>query len=193
MTAATETWQRRREQLGLAVQELRRRGICATCHDLATGEPFGDGTLVYEDDLFKVRLDAYPRARGHTIVVYKPHRVDLSELAPDEAGRVFRMCVGVAKAIKRGLGAEKVYLNTMCDGPLSHLHLQLFPRYAGDPTGSRRFVAERGLLVDGEETARLIRSALEPSADGATPEGEVVPTDVGASSQRSGHGFADTP
>lgn len=60
-------------------------------------------------------------------MVYKPYREDVSGLAAEEAGRVFQPCVRVVDAIKRGLGAEKVYLNTMSDGPRNHLHLQLFP------------------------------------------------------------------
>ena len=142
--------------------ELRRQGICPSCHDLATGELYGDQPLIEEDDLFQVKLEGFPRVRGHAIVLYKPHRPDFSALSEEEAGLVFARCVRVANAIKRGLSAEKVYLNTMCDGDLNHLHLQLFPRYPGDPTGSQRFVAERRPLTGGEETARLIRAALPP-------------------------------
>lgn len=169
MTAEPEDWRQQREQVNRAVEDLRRQGICATCHDLAAGEPYGNRFVLYEDDLFKIILEPYPRARGHTIVVYKPHRADLTELADDEAGQVFQMCVRVANAIKRGLGAERVYLNTMCDGPLNHLHLQLFPRYPGDPIGSRRFVAERRPLADGEEIAKRVRSALVSTAAGPAP------------------------
>lgn len=57
MTSATDTWQQRREQMGLRVQELRRQGISDTCHDLATGEPYGNRHLVYKDEFFKVKLD----------------------------------------------------------------------------------------------------------------------------------------
>ena len=153
-------WQRERELLGRRVQEPREQGICDTCHSLATGEPYGNAFILSEDDRFLVTLEAYPRARGHTIVVYKPHRADLSEPDEEEAGAVFRRCVRVASALKRGLGAEEVYLNTMCDGPINHLHLQLFPRYPGERIGSSRFVAERGPLVDGEEIARVVRMAL---------------------------------
>ena len=158
---ATQSWQQERQRLNSKVEELRRRGICYSCHDAETGEVFGDRDLIYEDDLFKVVLDPYPRMKGHTIVVYKPHREDVSELSEDEAGRVFQMCVRIVKAIKEGLGAEKVYLNTMCDGEINHLHVELFPSYPGDPIGSTRFVAPRGPLTEGEETARLIRCALQ--------------------------------
>ena len=113
---ASQAWQHERRQLNTRVEELRRQGICYSCYDQQTGEVFGDRDVIYEDDLFKVVLDLYPRMKGHTILVYKPHREDLSELSDDEAGRVFQMCVRIVKAIKEGLGAEKVYLNTMCDG-----------------------------------------------------------------------------
>ncbi len=159
---ASEGWRREREDLGNRVEAMRLRGVCDTCHDLETGgELYGDRYVVHEDDLFKVKLEGYPRARGHTIVVYKPHREDVSDLSEDEAGRVFEVCVRVVKAIKEGLGAEKVYLVTMCDGELNHLHLQLLPRYAGERIGSTRLVAHREPLVDGEETAALLRSALQ--------------------------------
>jgi histidine triad (HIT) family protein len=142
------------------IENLQAKGICYACHDLKTGELFRDQDVVFEDSHFRVALDLNPRMRGHTIVLYKPHREDLSELTEEEAGRVFAFCVLVTRAIKEGLGAEKVYLNTMCDGVINHFHLQLFPRYPGDSIGSKRFVAPRGPVVDGADTARRIREAL---------------------------------
>ncbi|MFZ5515186.1 MAG: HIT family protein [Candidatus Zhuqueibacterota bacterium] len=153
-------WKQKREQLVQRIEELRQRGICYTCYDLATGQLFGEQYLVYEDELFKVVLDLYPRMKGHTIIVYKPHREDISFLSEDEAACVFRMCVKTIKAIKKALGAKKVYLNTMCDGEINHLHFQLFPRYPDDLIGSKRFVLERLPLTNGNETAQLIRSVL---------------------------------
>lgn len=147
-------------QLRTRIEELRQRGICYVCHDLKTGELFRDQHVVFEDSEFRVALDLHPRMHGHTIVLYKPHREDLSELSQEEAGRVFAFCVLVTQAIKEGLGAEKVYLNTMCDGGINHFHLQLFPRYPGDTIGSERFVAPRGPVVNGPNTALRIREAL---------------------------------
>ncbi len=93
----------------------------------------------------------------------------LYQLSEEEACRVFQVCVRTVKAIKEALGAEKVYLNTMCDGGINHLHLQLFPRYAADPIGSKRFVAERQPLADGQEIASRIRAALQFSEDSHPP------------------------
>lgn len=157
---AALNWQSERDELMQKINALRQQGVCYSCHHAATGEVFQNEAIVYEDAAFSVKLDPYPRTPGHTIVVYKPHREDISELTDAEAAAVFQLCVRLVRALKRAIGAEKVYLNTMCDGGINHLHVQLFPRYPGDPIGSTRFVAPRGPLVDGPETARRIRDAL---------------------------------
>ena len=153
-------WQAERDELMQKINTLRQQGVCYSCHHAATGEVFQNEAIVYEDASFSVKLDPYPRTPGHTIVVYKPHREDISELSDAEAAALFQLCVRLVRALKQSLGAEKVYLNTMCDGGINHLHVQLFPRYAGDPIGSTRFVAPRSPLVDGPETAKKIRDAL---------------------------------
>ncbi|GHO89422.1 HIT family protein [Dictyobacter formicarum] len=158
----TPSWEQDRHQLNQKIEALRKRGICYSCHDLATGLIFGQQAPIYEDDQFKVVLDPYPRMLGHTIVVYKPHREDISELSVEEARSLFQLCLHVVNALKAALHAEKVYLNTMCDGSINHVHIQLFPRYAGDPIGSKRFVLPRGPLENGEELASQIRYALLP-------------------------------
>ncbi len=164
-----DMWRRQRAQLTQRVESLRQQGICDTCYDLDTGGAlYGAADILYEDDLFKVKLEQYPRAYGHTIVLYKPHRADLSELSEEEASLVFPLCLRVVRAIKQALGAEKVYLVTMCDGTLTHLHLQLLPRYDGETIGSTRFVAERRPLTEGETLTPRIRAALERSTDSHT-------------------------
>ncbi len=149
-----------RDEVKAKIDALRQQGVCYVCHDLQTGEIFGAQSLIYEDADFRVVLELHPRMVGHTIVLYKPHREDVSELTDDETARIFQMCVRVIQAIKQALGAEKVYLVTMCDGPINHLHIQLLPRYPGEPIGSRRLVYPRDTLTNAESTAAAIRSAL---------------------------------
>lgn len=154
-------WQQERARLIKRIEELERLGICYSCKDLETGEVFGRQFAIYEDGSFKVVLDPYPRASGHAIVVYKPHRDDFSHISEREASRLFALCLRITRAIKRALGAEKVYIYSMCDGRINHLHVQLLPRYRGEPIGSKRFVAERQPLVDGEGIVQRIRAAIE--------------------------------
>ena len=35
---------------------------------------------------------------------------------------------------------ERVYLCSMCDGPMNHYHVKLIPRYSDEKRGSRNFV-----------------------------------------------------
>jgi len=154
-------WQQARESLKDRIEALRQQGLCYICYDQCTGQLFRQQPVIYEDEQFKVVLDLYPRTRGHTIVIYKPHREDISQLTEDETAKLFQLCVRLVSAIKQALGAVKVYLNTMCDGAINHIHVQLLPRYEGDSIGSKRFVAPRTPLTDGEMTARRIRFSLD--------------------------------
>jgi diadenosine tetraphosphate (Ap4A) HIT family hydrolase len=152
------------ERIAARVAELCARNVCYCCHDLATGEVLPDQPIIHGDERFRVVLDLNPRAHGQTIVVYKPHRADFTELTPEETASLFALCTRVANAIKQGLGAERVYLVTMCDGEINHLHVQLLPRYAGESIGSKRFVAPRVPLQGGEELASAIRAELQDAS-----------------------------
>ncbi len=77
------------ERIAARVENLRARNICYSCHDLATGEVFPDQPIIYDDERFRVVLDLHPRAHGQTIVVYKPHRADFTELRPEETAAFF--------------------------------------------------------------------------------------------------------
>lgn len=146
--------------LGERIRRLKDAGVCYQCHDLATGEVFGEQPVIADEARIRIVLDQYPKAHGHTIVVWKPHRADFTELEPAETAELFTQCTEVAKAIERGLGAERVYLVTMCDGEPNHLHVQLIPRYPGEPIGSRRLAGPRHPIRDADATVAAVRSAL---------------------------------
>ncbi len=140
---------------------LSAQGICYQCEELSTGEILGEQAIITEDDLIRVVLASDPRTPGHTIIVWKPHAHDFSELDDDSTARLFITCRDVARALKNTLaGVERVYQVTMCDGPINHLHIQLIPRYAHTPIGSQRLVDPRGPLLDGDAIAERVRSAL---------------------------------
>jgi hypothetical protein len=91
-----------RAQITERAQALVAQGICPSCHDLETGEPYGRGDrVIYEDDRFLVVLERFPRVAGHTIVTtYKPHREDISALTDEESAEVMSMSVRVTRALK---------------------------------------------------------------------------------------------
>lgn len=118
---------------------------------LDTGESvLGEQHVIVETEEAKVVLTLDPRAPGHTIVVWKSHRHDFTELDESSTATLFTLCRDVARAMTQALaGVERVYLVTMCDGPVNHLRVQLIPRYRGSPIGSTRPVDRRSPVIDG--------------------------------------------
>lgn len=73
MMSQPTPWNLEREHLNAQVEELCRQGICPSCYDMRTqGALFGQREPIFEDDLFLIILERFPRMRGHTIVLYKP-------------------------------------------------------------------------------------------------------------------------
>ena len=169
-TEVSEDWRKERMRVMLAMQGLKRQGICYVCRDLETGEVFGKQAVVHEDEVYRVVLDSCPVTPGHAIVTYKPHRDDLTSLNAQEAGRIFKAVVCMAKAIEMALGAQKVYLLSMPDGASSHLVFQLIPRYEGQPMGMQLLRLERRPLKNGEQLARRIAGVLSSAEAAKGPE-----------------------
>ena len=72
---------------------------------------------------------------------------------PIELGcHIMRVTQALVHALKQVVGANKVYMHTMCSGELSHLHFQLIPRRPGELIGGRVFAAERSVLTNYQAT-----------------------------------------
>lgn len=157
-TAELTAWQESRAAIAERVSTLNAAGICYQCEDLRSGGAvLGDQNVIVDHDDVKAVLALDPRVPAHTIVVWKRHVHDFTELDDTETARLFTVCRDVARAIRAAItGVERVYQVTMCDGAVNHLHLQLIPRYAGTPIGSRRLVDARGPLLDGSRLAEGI-------------------------------------
>ena len=106
---------------------------CIFCK-LAGGE-IPTATL-YEDDDFRVILDAGPATKGHCLILPKEHYADLYEIPED----LLMKAAGLAKKI-----AVKMTRAMNCDGfnivqnnkpaagqTVFHFHIHLIPRYAND-------------------------------------------------------------
>ena len=84
--------------------------------------------------------------RGYCCLVLKRHAVELYELGADEAYALMSDLQRAGKAIQDITGAVK--MNYEIHGnTLPHLHVQLLPRYKGDP------------FEDGPIDTRLIRES----------------------------------
>ena len=110
---------------------------CIFCAIIAGSAP---ASLLYQDELCVAFLDIQPVNPGHLLVVPRQHAVDLAALDPADGARLFQVGQQMAQALRRsGLRCEGVNL-FLADGETAgqevpHVHLHVFPRYAGDGFG----------------------------------------------------------
>ena len=119
-------------------------------------------SVVAEDGDTMAFMDIRPINPGHFLVIPKAHAARLADLPTGTGGRVFEMARTLAAALYRsGLRCEGVNLH-LADGEVAgqevfHVHVHVFPRYAGDGVGLR--VGPRyGLTPDREELDRAAAS-----------------------------------
>ena len=108
---------------------------CFVCEKHRLGDR-AQGGVLYEDDLVyvgHVHAIAGPTAyRGQLVVEPKRHVPGLGGLDETEAAAVGRACSRMARLLQDAAGAEHVYAWIIGD-EVSHLHVQLVPRYPGTP------------------------------------------------------------
>ena len=106
---------------------------CIFCK-LANGE-IPTATL-YEDEDFRVILDASPAAKGHALILPKEHYANLYELDDEVAAKVLVLAKKMITRLTDILGCDGyniVQNNGEAAGQtVPHFHLHLIPRYKGD-------------------------------------------------------------
>ena len=94
---------------------------------------------IYEDDDFRVILDAAPAAKGHALILPKNHADNLFTLDDATAGKVLVLARSVAGRMKEVLGCDGVNLvqnNGEAAGQtVFHFHMHIIPRFTGDGVG----------------------------------------------------------
>ena len=144
------------------IKELQEKGICFGCYNFNTGDIFPDeGLIFYEDEKVRCQFEKYPRATGQTIIVSKEHYEDISEMPLELGTHILKISDVIIKLHKEIIGAEKVYMCTICDGKRNHLHFQFFPRLKGEPRGYGNFVREEGIIMDYHETVELYKRKMK--------------------------------
>lgn len=144
----TEEEKLKKKEIGAKVKEIKNKDLCPSCYNQEFGGLYPDFTerKIYENEKVVCFLEEYPRTPGHTIILAKEHYEDISEMPVEVGTAVMEAATHVVNKIKEVLGAEKVYMCTMCDDGRNHLHFQLIPRYEGNVIGSKLFVNERGIV-----------------------------------------------
>lgn len=158
----TESEKEEAKQRFKRIKELQEEGICFSCYNFETGEIFpDDGLVFYEDDKVRCQFEKYAKATGHTVIVAKEHYEDISEMPIELGTHILKVADTIIKLHKEIIGAEKVYMCTICDGKRNHLHFQLFPRLKGESIGFQNFAREEGMLMDYKEITEIYKSRLK--------------------------------
>lgn len=91
---------------------------------------------IYEDDTFKVILDASPANKGHALILPKEHYQDVFEIEEDTLGKAMILAKKVASKQMEALkcdGVNIVQNNKEAAGQtVLHYHLHVIPRFKGD-------------------------------------------------------------
>ena len=105
---------------------------------ILTGE--APASFVYRDALVAAFMDIQPVNAGHVLVVPIKPATYLSELDDDSAAQMFVVAKRIAAAIRKtDIACEGINL-FLADGEAAgqevfHVHLHVFPRFAGDGFG----------------------------------------------------------
>lgn len=106
---------------------------CIFCK-IANGEI--PSRTLYEDDHFRVILDAGPATRGHALVLPKDHYADLFELDETVAADAMRVARRVGEQIVERMHADGMNLvqnnGETAGQTVRHFHIHLIPRYQND-------------------------------------------------------------
>ncbi|MCI8783765.1 MAG: HIT family protein [Dorea sp.] len=109
---------------------------CIFCK-LANGD-IPTATL-YEDDDFRVILDAGPASKGHALIIPKEHYANLYELDDGLAAKVMILAKKMITKLTDILGCDGyniVQNNGEAAGQtVFHFHLHMIPRYKNDGVG----------------------------------------------------------
>lgn len=91
---------------------------------------------IYEDEDFKVILDAAPATRGHALILPKDHADNLYQLPEETAGKAFILAKKLATSMTEKLGCQGFNIvqnnGEVAGQTVLHFHLHLIPRYTDD-------------------------------------------------------------
>lgn len=111
---------------------------CLFCRIAAGGLP---AHVLHEDDHVLAFLDLYPVRPGHTLVIPKAHHVWFEDLPPDLATRITTCAQGLARAMKRLYGVQRVSM--LYTGiHVAHAHAHVVPMHHVHDVTSLAYLGE---------------------------------------------------
>jgi histidine triad (HIT) family protein len=121
-------------------------------------------SIVYEDEQILAFMDIRPVSEGHTLVIPKPHFVDIFDTPAGTLAAIHRITKPLATAIKAVTQADGISIvqqNGKAAGQdIFHLHVHIIPRFEGHklPHFGDLTIVSRETL---DEMAKKIRTQLQ--------------------------------
>lgn len=88
---------------------------------------------IYEDDMFRVILDAAPASKGHALIIPKEHYANIYEIDTEVAGEAMKLAKKMASHMTEKLKCDGFNLlqnnGEVAGQTVFHFHLHLVPRY----------------------------------------------------------------
>ena len=120
------------------------------------------GHLIYEDDEHVAFLDKYPIDVGHSLVVPKNHHEKITDMEPENVGKLFSLVPKIARSILHSTKADAFSLaqnnGKAAKQIVPHVHIHIIPRFNDKGT----IWTKREISVDSElaELANKIRNGI---------------------------------
>lgn len=121
-----------------------------------------DGHILYEDEFHVSFLDKYPIDVGHSLVIPREHHERITDMKPENVGKIFTIVPKIAKAILDATGADAFSLGQnngrAAKQIIPHVHVHIIPRYNSKGT----IWTKRQISSDNElsELAKKIRDNI---------------------------------
>lgn len=132
---------------------------CIFCK-LANGEI--PTNTIFEDEEFRVFLDASPATKGHALVVPKNHYADIYEIEPETLGKASKIAQKVVKHAAEVLGCQGYNLvqnnGEVAGQTVFHFHMHCIPRYENmDNTGLISWTPGNVNSIELKELSELLK------------------------------------
>ena len=102
---------------------------CLFCNIIKGDVP---SRTIYEDEIVRVILDAYPNAVGHTLILPKKHFTDFTEMDNETLGHINDIAKMMKERLYKAFNPDGIVLIVNYGKPqmIKHYHLHLIPTYA---------------------------------------------------------------
>ncbi|WP_428326964.1 HIT family protein [Nitrosopumilus sp.] len=132
---------------------------CIFC-DILDGKR--EGHILYEDDSHVSFLDKYPIDVGHSLLIPREHHERITDMTPENVGKLFSLVPKIAKAILTGANADAFSIaqnnGRAAKQIIPHVHIHIIPRYNSKGTiWTKRQISDDSELA---ELAKKIRSFI---------------------------------